>query len=124
MGERSDCAKAELQECGLKNLTAKLEEGDGKAAKDCLSGIGSLEERVSVLRQIDEINEQNRKSDPELPDLVIGVGTSKAGETRLSIIRQVPGFGDYMAGGVLIFSETMQLKDLQRQYWSKQDKRK
>lgn len=118
-------ARRSVSEQELLQVTEKLEkEGDGKVAEELLAGVNSLEERIKILKRIDQINEANRKSNPSLPDLLVTIDSSKNASTRLAILRQLPGFADMFSGGTQIFSERMNLKTLERDYWSKHDTRK
>lgn len=74
----------------IEELTKAAERGNGTQIKQVLSTIGSLEERSSILWRMDECNEKHRKTDPQLPDLIISTCIPYRARYVLSEIQHDP----------------------------------
>lgn len=67
------------------NLVSRAESGDKDGLSAELNSM-TMEDRLSVARQMDRLNEQRRASDPHLPDIEINVTTDSGGRAHLSDI--------------------------------------
>jgi hypothetical protein len=57
----------------LEQITKEAESGNGQALADALVDLG-YEERITLLRRMDTLNQEHRRKDGNLPDLEINVG--------------------------------------------------
>jgi hypothetical protein len=81
MDEREVAERAE-------DLVAKAEAGDKSALTEELNQM-TIEDRLAVVRQMDQINAQHRQDNPNLPDLQFGTTADAAGREHLSDVQMV-----------------------------------
>ncbi len=106
----------------LESVTRGLEAGDGSVIEKVIGNL-CLEERIKFLKSVDALNLRHRETDASTPDLVIRITSSKVGATQLSVERKLQSLGDWFAGGVRIYTETMELYSLERHVFSTTDRR-
>jgi hypothetical protein len=74
----------------VEKLTRMAESGDKAGLMEELHAMDPAE-RARVARQMDELNEQRRQSQPQLPDIQIAIAKDAAGAPRLDdILTKVP----------------------------------
>lgn len=71
----------------LEHITSEAEAGRGQALSDAVSNLG-YEDRIVLIKQMDDLNKARRQADSSLPDLVITMGQ----ESR--VLDYVPYFGN------------------------------
>lgn len=84
----------DLKDIDIERMTASAEEAKGSAIDRILVDL-PLEDRFKVVQAMDKLNEQHRKIDPSIPDLVVTFGKNGyASDAWITVVVNRPTWFD------------------------------